>query len=271
MAIITISRGSFSGGKTLAECLAVRLGYRCVSRETIVDAAKRYDIPEQKLVDALTKKPGFLERLTRERSHYMLCLRAALVREVMDEKVVYHGNAGHLLLKGAPHLIRVRVIASLDFRIGSLMNSQQMSRKDAVDYIEKVDSERSKWTKFLYQADWNDPALYDLVVNIDQIGITEACEVVSGVATLDQFKSTEASQKALRDLDLATEVRALLACNAVKNGVADAGIEIDAADGVVTISGTVSSSEDADKTQQVITAVPGVKQVNSQIEVWPHW
>ncbi len=36
MSIITISRGVFSGGEALAECVAVRLGYRCIDRDTLV-------------------------------------------------------------------------------------------------------------------------------------------------------------------------------------------------------------------------------------------
>ena len=42
MSIITISRGTFSGGRDLAECLAQKLGYPCISREVIVEAAERY-------------------------------------------------------------------------------------------------------------------------------------------------------------------------------------------------------------------------------------
>jgi len=39
MSIITISRGTMSGGKILAETLAERLSYRCISREIIIKAA----------------------------------------------------------------------------------------------------------------------------------------------------------------------------------------------------------------------------------------
>ncbi len=272
MAIITISRGSFSGGKSLAECTASKLGYSCVSREALVDAAvKRYGAPEEKLHDALTKKPGLLDHLTREKSHYLMCLRAALFRMVKDEKVMYHGHAGHLLLKGAPHLIRVRVIASMDFRINSVMSHQHLSRKEAVEYIEKVDKERSEWTKFLYHEDWNDPSLYDIVLNIDQLGIKDACDVVCCVASMEQYKVTPASQKIMDDLVLSTEVRGVIACDAAKKGVADAGVEIEADEGVVTISGTVASLEDADRIREMINSVPGVKGVDSRIEVWPHW
>ena len=39
MSIITISRGSLSGGQALAERLANRLGYRCISSEALIEAA----------------------------------------------------------------------------------------------------------------------------------------------------------------------------------------------------------------------------------------
>ncbi len=272
MAIITISRGSFSGGKSLAECTASRLGYSCVSREVLVGAAvKRYDVPEQKLYNSLTKKPGILEHLTREKYHYLMCLRASLVSLARDEQVVYHGHAGHLLLKGVPHLVRVRVIASIEFRVSSVMSGQHMSRKDAAEYIEKVDEERNKWTRFLYHEDWNNPSLYDIVVNIDQLGVADACEILCHIANMEQYRTTAASQKLLKDLALGTDVRGLIACDAAKKGVADAGIEIEADDGIVTISGTVASLEESDRIKEMINSVPGVRGVNSKIEVWPHW
>jgi len=47
MAVITISRGSFSGGKMLAECLAEKLGYRCIDRDVIVEKAPRTASPRK--------------------------------------------------------------------------------------------------------------------------------------------------------------------------------------------------------------------------------
>ena len=57
MSVITISRGSFSGGKMLAECLAHRLGYRCVDRDVIVERAAASGVSQDELLDALLKPP----------------------------------------------------------------------------------------------------------------------------------------------------------------------------------------------------------------------
>ena len=50
MAIITISRGTYTGGKKVAESLASKLGYPCLSREEIIrEASIDFDIPEEEL------------------------------------------------------------------------------------------------------------------------------------------------------------------------------------------------------------------------------
>ena len=49
MAVITISRGTLSGGEALAEKLADRLSIPAISREVIREAASRYGIAENLL------------------------------------------------------------------------------------------------------------------------------------------------------------------------------------------------------------------------------
>jgi len=50
MPIITISRGSYSRGKDVAEKLAQRLGYECLSRDILLEASDEFNIPEIKLI-----------------------------------------------------------------------------------------------------------------------------------------------------------------------------------------------------------------------------
>ena len=72
MAIITISRGTYSGGKELAEHMSKDLGYRLLSREDLLtDAAKEFGVSESKLETALMFKPGFLDSLNLRKIHYI--------------------------------------------------------------------------------------------------------------------------------------------------------------------------------------------------------
>lgn len=271
MAIITISRGTFSGGQSLAECIAEKLGYRCIARQVLVAAAYRYDAPLDKLSEALVEAPRFLDGLSTERAHYLAYVRAALCMQVKNDRVVYHGHAGHLLIRGLPHVIRVRVIANMEFRIKAAMERNNLSREGAVQFIKKVDEKRAKWTKFLYRVDWQDPSLYDLVINTDQLSIADACDIVCCTAGLDRFKTTPAAQKMMDDMVVAAEVRAQIAAEAAGRRISDAGVEIEADNGTVTIGGVVPSLEDADKIREIAKRVPGVSGINSRMRVGSSW
>ena len=68
MAIITISRGSLSGGRKTAECLAATLGYPCLGREILQEAAGKLGVPAEDLTGKLEAPPSLFARLTQERA-----------------------------------------------------------------------------------------------------------------------------------------------------------------------------------------------------------
>ena len=130
MSVITISRGSFSGGKALAECLARRLGYRCIDRDVIVERAAAYGVSQEALRGALEKPPSFLDRFQHKKYLYLALFQAALTEEVRTGKAIYHGLAGHLLLKGGHPILRTRIIAPMESRI--LTAEVQPPRRDCL-------------------------------------------------------------------------------------------------------------------------------------------
>jgi len=268
LAIITISRGTFSGGQSLAECIAGKLGYRCISREVLTEAAEQYGADEKKLFKILVEKPGLLERLSLERQRYLTFVQAALYKEARDEKLVYHGHAGHLLLKDAPHIIRVRVVAHMEQRIKAAMDRHGFERKAAIEYIGNMDGQRIKWTKFLYHVDWRDPSIYDVLINLDHISISSACELVCTIANAEEYQITAQSEKMLADLALSTDVKARIVAD---NNVADEDIWVNASWGSVTVSGTVGLPEELDRISDIVQSTPGVVDFKSTIRMQPHW
>ena len=71
MSIITINRGSCSRGKEVAEKLALKLGYECISRDILMEAADEFNIPEIKLIRALHDPASVLERFTHGKDRYI--------------------------------------------------------------------------------------------------------------------------------------------------------------------------------------------------------
>ena len=202
MSIVAVSRGTFSGGEALARAVAERLGYRCISREELVAIAQAYGVPAAELTAAMEKRPSLLERVAGEHTVYLKFLRAALCEQARGDKLVYHGHLGQLLLPGISHVIGARVIAEVEFRLRSVQEQRQLTRKEALAYIEKVDKERREWTRFLFGVNWDDPHLYHVVLNLSRLTLDAACEAVAHLAERPEFQPTPASIKALEDLTL---------------------------------------------------------------------
>ncbi len=236
MAIITISRGSFTGGKRLAECLADRLGYRCIDRDIIVERAAAYGASQEDLRNALEKPPSFWDRFSHKKYVYLTIFQAALTEEVRAGKVVYHGHAGHLLLRGVSHVLRARIIAPLKYRVAALQDARKMSPGEALAYIAKIDQDRTRWTQYLYGENWGDPSLYDLVLNLESVDIQEACMIIVEMASLKCFQETPQSLAAMNDLAVASKVRATLVCNP---STVDLELDVTAHGDSVSVKGAV--------------------------------
>ncbi len=263
MSIITISRGTFSGGMMLAEELSSRIGYHCVGREELVKTtAEKYGVSEEKLRSAILKRPSAFRRFTYEREQYLAYIQAVLCEHASVDNIIYHGNAGHFLLKGVPHVLRVRIVAPVELRVKFVMEREQVLHDEAVKHIEKVDKERIKWTKFLYGVDWRSPELYDIVFNLETENIHFISMMIEYAVQQEPFKTTPESKKLMDDLTLSSLVRAAIASNP---DTRDADIAVKADGGEVRIIGKVKTQEVVDLVQGIAETVPGVKEVKNEV------
>lgn len=258
MAVITISRGSFSGGKLLAECLSDALGYRCVDRDVIVEKAAAYGVPHVELQDALMKPPSFWDRFKHSKYVYLTVIQAALAEEVRQGRAVYHGNAGHLLLRGVSHVLRARIIATMPFRVRMVEERLKLNRTDAIAHIQKIDQDRKKWAHYLYGVEWGDPELYDIVLNLESFDIRAGCDIIAAAARQSCFEETPESQAAMENLVLASRVRATLA---VSPETSTLEVEVHAHGGVVGIRGKLSSRAQLGAVEQIVRQVQGVDEL----------
>ncbi len=210
MAIITISRGSSSMGKAVAEQVAQRLGYRLISREVLLDASSHFNVPEIKLEKAIHDAPGVLERYRHGKQSYVAYIRSALVERVVDDDVVYHGLAGHLLLQGIPQVLKVRINAEMKHRIAIVMKRDNISEDEARQRILEDDRQRQKWTQSLYGEDPRDASLYDLTICIDTLSVEQAVDFICQAVATEGFQTTEKNRQILQDMSIACRVKAAL-------------------------------------------------------------
>jgi osmotically-inducible protein OsmY len=118
----------------------------------------------------------------------------------------------------------------------------------------------------LFEVDWRDPALYDVVVNLAEMSLETAADVVVYLAEHPEYQPTAASRKALDDLTLRCRVQAAIAAHPATIGIM---VEAKADGGSVRLAGVVEFDELEEDIIHIAQTVPGVQEVISDLEVKP--
>jgi cytidylate kinase len=200
MSIVTITRGSYSRGKEVAERLAKRMGYECLARDILLEASEEYSIPEIKLIRALHDAPKVLERFFGGSERYVKYYRSTLLQHARRDNIVYHGLAGHFFLKDIPHVLKIRINADINTRVKEEMAREKISAEEALYVLKKDDEERRKWGIQVDGMDPWDSRLYDLVINICTLSLEDAVDLIYGLLQKPTFRTSPESQKMVDDL-----------------------------------------------------------------------
>ena len=269
MAIIVISHEMGAGGPEIGQLLAQRLGYKYVDQELISDAAHRYGLLEEKLSHLDESKPSLFERFDAETRRYITVIQTALYEFAEHDNVVLMGRGGQWLLRGIPHVIRVRIMAPFELRVKRLAKKlagqmgEQTNQRTVNDMVRRDDTEKAGRMRYLYEVDTRDAAYYDVVINTDKLSMEAAVDVVAGLAHRPELATTPAAAQLVADRALASRVQVALATHPETRKYRTT---VEAKSGVVTLEGTAALDEAVD----VARTVEGVREVKTQqVEIPP--
>jgi cytidylate kinase len=257
MQVICVSRGTYGGGRELAEKLAAKLGYPCLAREDLTMAATKAGIPVGKLEMTVVRRRPFNEVLAAERDRLIAFMTAAILEKALEGGIVYHGRTGHLVLPNMDQVLRIRAIMDVDARTKLAMARLRLDRDKARRYIQDVDEDRRRWVRVLYNVDWEDPSLYDMVINFDRMSVDNAAAALVAVAQLPEFQRTPVAQKQAEDLLLAARCRLAIGDDPRTRHV---DVKVRADQAKVTVTYPPRHLAAADSIADAITRVPGVKE-----------
>ncbi len=264
MAIVTMSHEMGSGGAEIGAALAERLGYRYVDQDMIGQAARQYGVGEEKLTQLDETKPSLFERFDVETRQYITVLQSALLDVAEQDDVVIMGRGGQVLLRNIVHVLRVRVMAPFDMRVKRVMKKMAGQMGESVDVrttaemVRRNDHEKFGRMRYLYDVDWSDPSLYDVVVNTEKLTTQAGIDLIIGLLHRPEVAATETSRQVVRDRALASRVRTALAANAETRKYR---INVEANRGVIQLEGTAA----LERATEVARSVPGVVDVKSQL------
>ena len=213
MPVITISRQFGSYGDAVAELLCDRLGYRILdrsllqrlAREAGVKIDKRVDQSEDRyrpwtLAERLLSRvgppgrhpaiwAGYGSVITREQAAAEMIARLIHAAYEMGQVVVV-GRGGQVVLRDRPDVLHVRLVAPLAIRVRRHQVRAGLTIEAA--HAEVIDSDRGSadFIKHYYDADIDDPFLYDLIINTGRLPLEDVTGLIAdALAGLPQASS----------------------------------------------------------------------------------
>ncbi|MDJ0761458.1 MAG: cytidylate kinase-like family protein [Myxococcota bacterium] len=210
MSVILISADDEQTGEEVAEKTAKALGYNHLGPGFLSTIAERYNVKEDKLMRALNRPPKTRLLPGKGLHQHLNQIRAAVLDRLLEDGIVSQGLAAHFYVKGISHALTVRLTADRDARIKRVMEVQNLSDKKAARTIDRLDTDRDKWSQKAFGYRDADPALYDMVLNLNTIALPKAAEVIADMAQYRKFKPMTYSVSCLKDLALAAEFQVAL-------------------------------------------------------------
>ncbi len=182
---ITISRELGSGAEEMAEQLARRLGFT-VHGVDLIDLIAIDKGIERRIVEQLDERTrseielwvqGMLKQRLFSRDEYLVSLIRAVRTLASVGGVIIVGRGAHLLL-AERCCLRVRVVAGEETRIRCLCEREGIGRDEARRRIAESDAQRKAFLHKLHRAEVNDPHLFDLVLNADQLPVVGMVDII---------------------------------------------------------------------------------------------
>lgn len=266
MSILALSDTVGSLGAEIGRAAAAAFGYEFADREIITKAAERFGGGLTELTHAAEEKPTLLDRFSEAQRRYLAYIEAIILELAAHDNVVLVGRASPVVLVDVPHALRVRVTAPERVRAGWVEQQQGLTREAALNSVQQADRERGSRVKFFYHVDWDDPLLYDLVLNTERLTVDEGVPLVLDLLRSERFQTTTLSRSTLADRSLTAQAKAALLANPVTRAQR---IFASCAQGAISLTGSVGSEEQRKMAHEIVAKIPGLTGVVNDIIVIP--
>jgi cytidylate kinase len=200
---VTISREAGAGGTSLGEKLVEYLNYRdnpsdckwtLFDKNLIEKVIEDYNLPGafrhflteeripelQSVFETLMGLHPGINKLAKKTCNTIFNLASM-------GNVVIIGRGANIINKNLPGGFHVRLIAEREWKIKNIQTLVNMSRKEAIKYIDEEDMRRKEYVKKLFNKNVEDPLMYDMILKASSVPISEAAEIIGSSVQRTQY------------------------------------------------------------------------------------
>lgn len=191
---VTISRMAGSGGRTVASRLADDLQsyapagcqWTVFDRNLIEKVLEDHHL-SKRLADSLPEAPRpvlseIISVLRKSRPSASTVVKQSVEtiwKLAEGGYVILVGRAANVIAAGLENVIHVRLEASLEKRVARLESVYDFDRPTALNYLKRQDTVRKRYLKVYFGRDIEDPLLYDLMINTDELSYEKVAALIA--------------------------------------------------------------------------------------------
>ncbi len=268
MPIVAMTSDMGSGGREVAQRLAGRMGLKIIEQGSIhLIVAEKLRVRESVVRHCMEGRATIFEKWQIDATRVVRHLEVEILNLALMGNVLFFGCGSCVVLRGLPHIPRVRVSAPMDCRERAVMQRLALSdRSSARQELERNDKAQRRILRDAYGVDREDPLLFDLLLNTERNSADTCAQLVWDLAERPEYRETELVRAVHEDKALEARIRLELD-ERFTIGTGVSGIEASVRDGRVLLRGTAIHTLLAADAGNIAAAVEGVREVQNDIVV----
>lgn len=195
--IVTINRELGSGGRTIGEKLAHRLGVEFYDKALVHELTSHFNLTVEELEKVKGRKRSWWDNIVKDyTSKYPLHesfdieptvattdtvfkMETKILKELGEsESCVIAGRSAFHIFRDEPNVLNILIQSTMEERIKRVMNKQGLTREEAKAAIEKVDKGRENYMRETADTSRYDTRNYDIVLNVAALTEDEAVDII---------------------------------------------------------------------------------------------
>lgn len=191
--VITISREFGSNGRLIAKKLAEKLGVHFYDKDLLHLVQENCEIPYEELARVDEKAasrwryPVENEYQMQNKYHFepindvLFREESKVIRDLAKkESCVIVGRCSNYLLQDESDHLSVYIYAPLSKRVITVMERENLDRKNAETLVKKMDKQRRYYYNYHTDEKWNDMEQYNLCIDSSCFTIDEIVDMIAG-------------------------------------------------------------------------------------------
>jgi cytidylate kinase len=209
---ITISRQTGSGAVTIGQMLVERLNAasklsdntaswtvfdRNLAKQVLADHELSQNLERFMVEDARLPVEAIVEELLGlHPTQWTLVQQTTktILRLASLGRAILVGRGAEVITSRLPFVFHVRLVAPLEKRIQHATQYYNLTEEDAAKMIREADHARRRYLRRYFDAEPDDPLLYDIVLNTGRLGFVRTADLIAQAATrhYEEFLETRA-------------------------------------------------------------------------------